>query len=142
MADQNTHSTPFKTTCGGQALIEGILMQGPAKRAIVVRKPDGELDITEEPIKPRSGFAKLPFIRGIFIFCGSLVHGMKALMHSAELSDDGSMEGEELTGLDKWITERTHRGMVFQTSPMSPVSAVGRRMNSPTERRCQSPPPG
>ena len=105
MADQNTHSTPFKTTCGGQALIEGILMQGPAKRAIVVRKPDGELDITEEPIKPRSGFAKLPFIRGIFIFCGSMVHGMKALMHSAELSDDGSMEGEELTGLDKWITE-------------------------------------
>lgn len=96
-------STPFKTTCGGQALMEGIMMQGPAKRAIVVRKPDGELDITEEAVKPRRGLARLPFIRGIFVFCGSMVHGVKALMHSAEVSDDGTGPEEELTGLDKWI---------------------------------------
>ena len=105
MAKQETHSTPFKTTCGGQALLEGIMMQGPGKRAIVVRKPDGELDITEEPIKPRRGLAKLPFIRGIFIFCGSMVHGMRALMHSAEVSDDGSAPEEELTGFDKWLND-------------------------------------
>lgn len=106
MAKQDTQSTPFKTTCGGQALIEGIMMQGPAKRAIVVRKPGGELDVTEEAIPPRSGLARLPFIRGVFVFCGSMVHGVKALMRSAELSDDGSGEGEEeLTGLDKWIDE-------------------------------------
>lgn len=105
MAKQDAnHCTPFKTTCGGQALIEGIMMQGPGKRAIVVRKPDGELDVTEEAVKPRSGLAKLPFIRGIFIFCGSMVNGMKALMHSAEVSDDGTVE-EELTGLDKWISD-------------------------------------
>ena len=97
--------TPFKTTCGGQALIEGIMMQGPEKRVIVVRKPDGELDITEEANKPRTGLARLPFIRGVFVFGGSMVHGMKALMHSAELSDDGAMEEEELTGVDKWLTE-------------------------------------
>lgn len=102
--DEN-HCTPFKTTCGGQALIEGIMMQGPGKRAVVVRKADGELDITEEELKPKSGLAKLPFIRGIFIFCGSMVHGMKAMMHSAEVSDDGSLEEEELTGLDKWISD-------------------------------------
>ena len=106
MAKQDVKTcTPFKTTCGGQALIEGIMMQGPAKRAVVVRKADGELDITEEAIKPRSGLAKLPFVRGLFVFCGSMVHGMKALMHSAEVSDDGSMEEEELTGLDKWISD-------------------------------------
>lgn len=105
MAKQDAnHCTPFKTTCGGQALIEGIMMQGPGKRAIVVRKPDGELDVTEEAVKPRSGLAKLPFIRGVFIFCGSMVNGMKALMHSAEVSDDGTAE-EELTGLDKWISD-------------------------------------
>ena len=47
MAKQEANScTPFKTTCGGQALLEGIMMQGPGKRAIVVRRPDGELDIT------------------------------------------------------------------------------------------------
>ncbi len=104
MANQDSHSTPFKTTCGGQALLEGILMQGPEKRAIVVRKPDGELDITEEPIQPRKGLARLPFIRGIFVFCGSMVHGMKALMYSAEVSGE-EMEEEELTGLDKWVSD-------------------------------------
>ena len=99
-------ATPFKTSCGGQALLEGIMMQGPGKRAIVVRKPDGELDVTEEPIEPRTGLAKLPFIRGMFIFCGSMVHGVKALMHSAEVSGEGLEDGEEeLTGLDKWIDE-------------------------------------
>ena len=97
--------TPFKTTCGGQALIEGIMMQGPGRRALVVRRPDGTLAIEEAEAKPRSGLAKLPFIRGLFIFGGSMVHGMKALMRSAELSDDGSMEEEELTGLDKWISD-------------------------------------
>lgn len=105
MANQDSHSTPFKTTCGGQALLEGILMQGPEKRAIVVRKPDGELDVTEEPIQPRKGLAKLPFIRGIFVFCGSMVHGMKALMYSAEVSGEETAEEEELTGLDKWISD-------------------------------------
>ena len=97
--------TPFKTTCGGQALLEGILMQGPGKRAIVVRKPDGELDITEEEAKPRSGLAKLPFVRGLFIFGGAMVHGMKALMHSAEVSELGGGEEEELTGIDKWLND-------------------------------------
>ena len=106
MAKQDANCcTPFKTTCGGQALIEGIMMQGPGRRAIVVRKPDGELDITEEAVKPRSGAAKLPFIRGLFIFAGSMVHGMKALMRSAEVSDSGSVEEAELTGIDKWISE-------------------------------------
>ncbi len=106
MAKQDkNYCTPFKTSCGGQALLEGIMMQGPGKRAIVVRKPDGELDITEEEAKPRTGLSKLPFIRGIFIFCGSMVHGMKALMHSAEVSEDGSAEEEDLTGFDKWISD-------------------------------------
>ena len=106
MAKQDAnYCTPFKTTCGGQALIEGIMMQGPGKRAIVVRKPDGELDVTEEALKPKSKWAKLPFIRGLFISGGSMVYGMKALMHSAELSDDGAVEEEELTGLDKWISD-------------------------------------
>ena len=121
MAKQDTNcATPFKTTCGGQALIEGILMQGPKKRAIVIRKPDGELDISEEAVKPKSGVTKLPFIRGLFIFCGSMLHGMKALMYSAEVSDDGSMEVEELTGLDKWISD--HFG---QDKAMSIIIALG-----------------
>ena len=37
-------ATPFKTMIGGQALIEGIMMMGPEKKAVVVRKPDGGLE--------------------------------------------------------------------------------------------------
>ena len=97
--------TPYKTSCGGQALIEGIMMQGPDKRAVVVRKADGTLDVTTSPVQRRTGWKALPFIRGLFVFCGSMVNGVKALMYSAEVSDDGSAPEEELTGLDKWISE-------------------------------------
>ena len=99
--------TPYKTTCGGQALIEGIMMQGPEKRAIVVRKPNGELDITTKKIQPRSRFAKLPLVRGVFVFGSAMVHGVQALLHSAEVSEEGleqeEDEDEEPGWLEKWL---------------------------------------
>ena len=97
--------TKFKTTCGGQALIEGILMQGPEKRCVVVRRPDGSMSVECEDVKRRTGWKSWPLIRGVFVFCASMVNGVKALMRSAELSDDGSQPQEEPTGLDKWIGE-------------------------------------
>ena len=104
--DPGCSATPFKTSCGGQALMEGIMMQGPEKRSIVVRKPDGELDITTYDIKPRKALWKLPFLRGVMTFGTAMVTGVKALMYSAEVSDDGTLEEEELTGLDKWLMDR------------------------------------
>jgi len=99
-------ATPYKTSCGGQALLEGIMMRGPDKQAIVVRKPDGSLDVSTSQIKPRTGWKNWPFIRGVFIFAGSMVNGVKALLHSAEVSEEGGeVEKEELTGLDKWIND-------------------------------------
>lgn len=103
--EANCCDTKFKTTCGGQALIEGIMMQGPDKRAVVVRKPDGTLDVSTEELKRRTGWKAWPFVRGVFVFCGSMVNGVKALMHSAEVSEDAAGE-VELTGLDKWINDR------------------------------------
>ena len=78
--------TPYKTTCGGQALIEGIMMQGPQKRSIVVRKPDGTLEIKTEENAGRPAFWKIPFFRGIYTFIMSMYTGVKALMYSAEVS--------------------------------------------------------
>jgi len=97
--------TKFKTSCGGQALMEGIMMQGPDKRAIVVRKPDGTLDVTTSDVKRRTGWKAWPFIRGVFVFCSSMVNGVKALLHSAEVSGDESFAEDELTGLDKWLND-------------------------------------
>ena len=67
--------TPYKTTCGGQALIEGIMMQGPQKRSIVVRKPDGTLEIKTEENAGRPAFWKIPFFRGIYTFLMSMYPG-------------------------------------------------------------------
>ncbi len=77
----------FRTTIGGQALIEGILMRGPEKQAIVVRNQEGELEIKEQKlklIKDRFPILGVPFIRGVVNFLASLVEGVKALMWSAE----------------------------------------------------------
>ena len=100
---QSCITTPYKTTCGGQALIEGIMMQGPDRRAVVVRKPDGELDVTTWEVEPRKSIWRLPFLRGLKTFCSSMYHGIKALMYSADVSGEMEVEDEELTGLDKWI---------------------------------------
>ena len=102
---QSCITTPYKTTCGGQALIEGIMMQGPERRAVVVRKPDGELEVTTWDIQPRKSLWRLPFLRGLKTFCSSMYHGIKALMYSADVSGEMEVEDEELTGLDKWISE-------------------------------------
>ena len=112
--------TPYKTTCGGQALIEGIMMQGPEKRAIVVRRPNGELEVQVTPLKPRGRLAKLPFVRGIVVFVSSMVQGVKALMYSAEVSDDGSQPQEEPGWLDRWLEEH-----VSQEKAMSIVVTLG-----------------
>ncbi len=105
MTKQRTQScTPFKTSCGGQALMEGIMMRGPDRQSIVVRKPDGTLDVTTTSLKPRPWLATLPVLRGIFVFGSSMVNGVKALMYSAKVSGE-EVEEEEPTGLDKWISE-------------------------------------
>ena len=79
-----------RTTIGGQALIEGILMRGPKKTAIVVRKKNGEHVIKEEPVGTNShaAFWKLPFIRGAVNLWDSMKYGVSALEYSASFFED------------------------------------------------------
>ena len=80
-------SCAFRTSIGGQALIEGILMRGPEKQAIVVRDQEGNLvEKTEELklIKDRYPVLGWPLIRGTVNFLSSMVNGVKALMYSAD----------------------------------------------------------
>ncbi len=83
-----------KTSIGGQAVMEGVMMMGPRERAIAVRKPDGEIVVDVKPVSDtvrRSKILKLPIIRGCVNFFRSLVVGVKALMFSAsflELDDE------------------------------------------------------
>ena len=106
----------FRTTIGGQALLEGILMRGPKRQAIVVRKPDGALEIRNEElklIKDRYPILGVPFIRGVVNFLDSMVKGIQALMWSAEFyPEDG--EPEEPSRLEKWIEKRFGSEALFK----------------------------
>lgn len=95
----------FKTMIGGQALIEGIMMRGPEKDAIVVRR-DGQLqiDIKERKIRPKSSVLSWPLIRGACNFFDAQVAGVKALMRSADLS--GESVEEEPSKLDLWLESK------------------------------------
>lgn len=83
-----------KTSIGGQALLEGIMMRGPKVTAIAVRDPEGRMVLEKYPTKgnDRPKFCRLPFIRGIFNLYDSLVFGYKCLMRSAEIA---GLEEEE-----------------------------------------------
>ena len=96
----------FKTSIGGQALIEGIMMRGPKKSAMAVRLPDGGIDVEEWDTPSGSGkwFYKTPFIRGVFNMVGSMRVGYKCMMTSAEKS--GMLEEEELSRFEKWLSDK------------------------------------
>ncbi len=86
-----------KTSIGGQALIEGIMMRGPLVTAMAVRHISGEIIVeeweTEGQDKPK--WMKLPFIRGIFNFIDSMRYGYKCLMRSAELAGLEDMPADD-----------------------------------------------
>ena len=103
MADKN-HSCAFRTSIGGQALIEGIMMRGPEKQAIVVRDQEGNLVEKVEGlkfIKDRYPILGVPLVRGTVNFLASMVSGVKALMYSAEFYPDD--EAAQPSKFDLWL---------------------------------------
>ena len=98
----------FKTMIGGQALIEGIMMRGPEKQAVVVRNPKEGLKKKVETLKPKRGILTWPMIRGLVNFGSSMYNGVKALMWSAE--ESGMAEDEETdeapSKLDLWLEKK------------------------------------
>lgn len=104
--EKNKQSAPapeqFKTMIGGQALIEGILMRGPRKQAVVVRTPEGLVEKVEDlhPLKDKCSVFGWPLIRGIVNFFDSLLCGIKALIYSADFFPE---EEGEPDALDRWL---------------------------------------
>lgn len=102
---QNQPKEKFKTMIGGQALIEGIMMRGPDKDAIVVRTGEGlKLDVKDRKVHKKGSFATWPLIRGIVGFFDSQVTGVKVLMQSADLAPE---ETEETPSkFDLWLEKK------------------------------------
>ena len=82
---KQTNSKTIKTSIGGQAVIEGVMMRGPKLTALSVRMPDQSIS-TETWDTPNSNkwYKKTPFIRGVFNFVESMTDGYKSLMKAAE----------------------------------------------------------
>ena len=97
----------FKTTIGGQALIEGIMMRGPEKDAIVVRGKDGlSVEVNPRKVHKKGSFATWPLIRGSVNFFDAQVVGVKALMLSADLAPEEYAEDEKPSKLDQWLEKK------------------------------------
>jgi len=92
-----------KTTIGGQALIEGIMMKGPQKISMVVRKSNGELfyEVNNLKLEDQSKLKKVPFIRGVVILFEQLIIGTKALMKSADIAMEGIEQEPEKDWFDR-----------------------------------------
>ena len=81
----------FKTMIGGQALIEGIMMRGPEKDAIVCRTKDGlDLQVSDRKLPKEGSPLKWPFVRGVVNFFDSQVTGVRAILKSADPARPGS----------------------------------------------------
>ena len=90
-----------KTSIGGQAVIEGVMMRGKTCEAIAVRAESGEILLETKRIKAKSKVAKIPVVRGAVAFFSSLINGTKALMRSASVFGE-----EESSNFDKWLSNK------------------------------------
>ena len=116
----------FKTMIGGQALIEGIMMRGPEKDAVVVRTKEGlQVDVKPRKVYKKGSICRWPLIRGVVTFFDSQVSGVKALMQSADLSPD---EQEEPSKLDQWL-EKKLGSKAFQNLLVSVAVFMGLAMS-------------
>jgi uncharacterized protein YqhQ len=115
-----------KTSIGGQALIEGIMMKGPSKTATAVRKPDGEIEIRESNINPifKHKFFKLPIIRGSFVLIDALVSGVKELMYSAEFYGEDFEEDAVDKFLKKVFKEKADTAIIYTSVIIALVFSV------------------
>lgn len=117
-----------KTSIGGQALIEGIMMQGPKGAAMSVRLPDGTIDTEMLEVKHlRDKFkpAKLPLIRGVVNMVESLLFGFKCMEKSAEKAGiDDDIDLEEMSKLDKWLSDHFGPKMMAVITGISMVLGV------------------
>ncbi len=96
------------TSIGGQAVMEGVMMQGPDRTAIAVRLPSGELYLKTKKRPADRAVMKVPFIRGIVAFARSLVSGMGTLMESADILEKYAPEeyAEEPGKMEAWINKK------------------------------------
>ncbi len=105
---------------GGQAVLEGVMMRGPSSMATAVRDNKGEIVIESSrhtPVKEKPAIYRMPIIRGMISFFGSMVMGMKIINRSSEVF--GDMSEEAPSRFEKWLAK------TFKIDIMTVVIAIG-----------------
>ncbi len=114
MNTKNESCPMKKTSIGGQALIEGVMMRGPHRTAMAVRHVSGDIRMEEwdNPVSKRPAFTKWPLIRGVFNYIDSMVVGYKCLMRSAEMCglEEELEEAEKVAKAEKAAKKATKSG--------------------------------
>ena len=122
-----SNNVKHKTSIGGQALIEGIMMRGPKGNAMSVRMPDGTIETEVDqyvPIQKKYKFLGLPIIRGVVGFAESMITGYKYMMKSADKALTEEEKEEDMSKLDKWISEHFGEKMMTVVGVISMVLGV------------------
>ncbi len=117
-----------KTSIGGMALIEGLMMIGPKNAAIAVRKPDGEIVVDKRTLPRRTLISKIPVIRGIRAFFRQMILGVKALMYSADFVDieDSSAKPSKIDAfIDRIFGDRFKDAAIYFAVIVSIAFSVG-----------------
>jgi uncharacterized protein YqhQ len=105
-----------RTSIGGQAVIEGVMMRGKTSMATAVRVESGEILVETSRLKSpekQNKFLKLPLVRGVVAFFNSLVGGTKTLLRSASVFGD-----DEPTKFEKWLAEKKKARMITEQEAM------------------------
>ena len=121
MPDNKKHSV------GGQALMEGVMMQGPEGTAMALRLPDGKIETQLKKVallRDKYKFFRIPFIRGPVNFVEQMIFGYKCLMESAEKTTVIEDDGEDMSKLDKWLTDHFGPKMMAVIGVISMVIAM------------------
>ena len=115
-----------RTTIGGQALIEGIMMKGPFKTAMAVRTKEGDITLEEKDAKEKKWYNKAPFIRGSINFVTQLSEGYTYLSRSMKLSGMADDDGEEeMSKFEKWLDDKFGDKIMGVVMSISMVLGIG-----------------
>lgn len=123
MSDKKKVKPCKRTSIGGQAVLEGVMMRGNSSMATAVRDEDGIIRIETKRIKPqkeRNLFFRLPILRGVVSFVDSMVGGTKVLMRSADVYGEG-----EPSKFETWLSEKLKIDVMSVVSFLSLVLGLG-----------------
>ncbi len=116
-------SRPFNY--GGQAVIEGVMMRGSRTYAVALRRPDGQIMVTGEPLNAwlyRGPLSRIPFVRGVVVLWDALGLGTRALMLSADVA---AGEAVSLRGPLTWLTLALGLGLGIGLFILLPSFLIG-----------------